>query len=250
MSIVVRDSGDIYFDGTHNVSVMSIFVDSTADLSGLVQYEGIYFQLGSDALDVSTGNKYRMKTDGTWVLQPDNMWQNVYTKAEVDNVVARIDDDIADVENNVSDLSTTVAKIIDTGAKNLCKTESGTGTRFVNIPIVLQPGVYHVYFGGISSNDTDAQTCQFAAFASDNTDASNYLQLQRINGVNGVLTVTKVTSYVRLYASNSYGNSAGDTVSFSNSMICTELDWNISPNYTPYCPTLYELYQMVRGYHP
>lgn len=87
MSIIVRDSGDIYFDGTNNVSVMSIFVDSAADLSGLVQYEDIHFLLGSDALDVSTGNKYRMKSDGTWVLQPDNMWQNVYTKQEIDSMV-------------------------------------------------------------------------------------------------------------------------------------------------------------------
>lgn len=250
MSIVVRDSGDIYFDGTHNVSVMSIFVDSAADLIGLVQYESIYFQLGSDALDVSTGNKYRMKSDGTWVLQPDNMWQNVYTKTEVDDIVTRIDSDITDVENDVSDLHTTVAKIINTGAKNLLQISSSSGTRFVNIPIVLEPGVYHVYFGEISSTDTDAQTCQFAAFASDNSDASNYLQLQRVNGVNGVLTVTKTTSYVRLYASNSYANSAGDTVTFSNAMICTELDWELSPTYAPYCPTLYELYQMVKSYHP
>lgn len=88
MSIIVRDSGDIYFDGTHNVSVMSIFVDSAADLTGLVQYEGIYFQLGSDALDVSTGDKYRMKSDGTWVLQPsDNAWENVYTKTEIDELL-------------------------------------------------------------------------------------------------------------------------------------------------------------------
>lgn len=250
MSIVVRDSGDIYFDGTHNVSVMSIFVDSAADLSGLVQYEGIYFQLGSDALDVSTGNKYRMKTDGTWVLQPDNMWQNVYTKTEVDSIVQDINADITTAESDIAVLHDATERLIDTGAKNLCDTATGTGTRFVNIPIILQPGVYHVYFGGISSSDTDAQTCQFAAFASDNTDASNYLQLQRINGVNGVLTVTAITSYVRLYASSNYGSGAGDTVTFTDMMICTESDWEISQKYVPYCPTLYELYQMVRSYHP
>lgn len=97
MSIIVRDSGDIYFDGTNNVSVMSIFVDSAADLSGLVQYEDIHFLLGSDALDVSTGNKYRMKSDGTWVLQPDNMWQNVYTKQEIDAMITDVDSDISDL---------------------------------------------------------------------------------------------------------------------------------------------------------
>lgn len=110
MSIIVRDSGDIYFDGTNNVSVMSIFVDSAADLSGLVQYEDIHFLLGSDALDVSTGNKYRMKSDGTWVLQPDNMWQNVYTKQEIDAIIASQDAKIYghdSVQVNLSDVTWT-----------------------------------------------------------------------------------------------------------------------------------------------
>lgn len=28
-------------------------------------------------------------------------------------------------------------------------------------------------------------------------------------------------------------------------MICTKADWDISQSYVPYCPTLYELYQMI-----
>ena len=142
-------------------------------------------------------------------------------------------------------ITTAVAKIIDTGAKNLLQTASSSGTRFVNVPVVLEPGTYRVYFGEISSTDTDAQTCQCAAFASDNSDASSYLQLQRVNGVNGILTVTKATSYVRLYASNTYANSAGDTITFSDAMLCKEDDWAISQKYVPYCPTMPELYQMI-----
>lgn len=236
------DSWDVEYNGTENVALFKLVCDSAAELSSLTHYDNIKIQIGSECTDIATGDKY-LKSSTAWVLQPQTMFPNLYTKSEIDTIVNRIDDDI-------SDLHTAVAKIIDTGAKNMMQTASSSGTRFVNVPIVLEPGVYHVYFGGISSNDTDAQTCQFAAFASDNSDASNYLQLQRVNGVNGILTVSKTTSYVRLYASNSYANSAGDTITFSEGMICNENDWSISQKYVPYCPTLADLYAMVRGYHP
>ena len=134
---------------------------------------------------------------------------------------------------------------IDSGAKNLVNATSGSGTRFVNIPVVLQPGTYHILFSDITSTDTDATKCQCAAFDSGNADVSNYLQLGRGSAIDGTLTVTATTAYIRLYASNSYGNSAGDTVDFTDCMICTEADWNISQKYVPYCPTMAELYQMI-----
>lgn len=185
------------------------------------------------------------------------MAQDIGEKAYLSHTAQEIDDaiDALPTKAAVADLTAEVtarektdaalAGQIDGGAKNLLQTASSSGTRFVNVPIVLEPGTYHIYFGEISSTDTDAQTCQCAAFASDNSDASNYLQLQRVNGVNGILTVTKATSYVRLYASNTYANSAGDTITFSDAMLCKEDDWAISQKYVPYCPTMPELYQMI-----
>lgn len=253
MSIIVRDSGDIYFDGTNNVSVMSIYVDSAADLSGLTQYEDIHFQLGSDALDVSTGNKYRMKSDGTWVLQPDNMWQNVYTKTEVDNIVTRIDSDIADVENDVSDLHLALSDVINSGGKNKMPVASGQSTpptRWINVPVVLPPGTYRVSFGTLTSTDTDDQVCQ-ACFLSGTTQVSNWLSFTRGSNVySGICTITADTTIFRLYPAGSYAASEGDTVTFDRCMICDNALWEISPEYTPYCPTLYELYQLVKSYHP
>lgn len=253
MSIIVRDSGDIYFDGTNNVSVMSIFVDSAADLTGLVQYEDIHFQLGSDALDVSTGNKYRMKSDGTWVLQPDNMWQNVYTKSEVDNIVTRIDSDIADAENDVSDLHSALVDVVNSGGKNKMPVASGQSTpptRWVNVPVVLSPGTYRVSFGNLTSTDTDDTVCQ-ACFLSGSTQVSNWLSFERGTNVHsGICTITADTTIFRLYPAGSYASSEGDTVTFDQCMICDNALWEVSPEYTPYCPTLYELYQLVKSYHP
>lgn len=253
MSIIVRDSGDIYFDGTNNVSVMSIFVDSAADLSGLVQYEDVHFLLGSDALDVSTGNKYRMLSNGTWALQPDNMWQNVYTKTEIDNIVTRVDSDIADVENDVSDLHSGLSDVINSGGKNKMPVASGQSTpptRWINVPVVLSPGTYRVSFGNLASTDTDDTVCQ-ACFLSGSTQVSNWLSFERGANVHSdICTITANTTTFRLYPAGSYASSEGDTVTFDQCMICDNSLWEISPEYTPYCPTLYELYQLVKSYHP
>lgn len=226
-----------------------IAADTAADLP--TNTTDLQYILGTFAKTIDTGDLYKINSFGNWILQPsDNQFVNVYTKSEIDDIVQDINADITAAENNIAVLHDVAERLIDTGAKNLCDMATGTGTRFVNIPIVLQPGQYHVYFGTITTTDTDSQTCQFAAFTSDNTDASNYLQLQRISGANGVLTVTAITSYVRLYASNSYANSAGDTVTFTNCMICFENDWMISQKYVPYCPSLYDLYLLVKSYHP
>ena len=42
-------------------------------------------------------------------------------------------------------------------------------------------------------------------------------------------------------------NSAGDTVTFTNAMLCAADDWAISQRYVPYCPSMPELYQMIQN---
>lgn len=69
MAVNLRESHDVSWDGTHNSAIMSVFVDNNTDLIGLSHLGDVYFQLGSDALDVSTGYTYRMKSDYTWILQ-------------------------------------------------------------------------------------------------------------------------------------------------------------------------------------
>lgn len=226
--------------------VYTLLCDTVSDLpSGT--YDGVSITQGWTAKIIENGATYLSNSSGAWILQPSQQSQiilpDVYDKTETDNLLAPIIDDITDIQDVDTRQDGVLEDLINTGAKNLLQTNASSGTRFVNIPVVLQPGVYHIYFGEITSTDTDAQTCQFAAFASDNSDASNYLQLQRVNGVNGVLTVTKTTSYVRLYASNTYANSTGDTVTFSDAMLCTEDAWKLSQDYIPYCPTLQEVYE-------
>lgn len=47
------------------------------------------FTIGSVCDIIANGDKYMMNSSGTWVLQPSGqMWVNVYTKSEIDNLIS------------------------------------------------------------------------------------------------------------------------------------------------------------------
>lgn len=160
---------------------------------------------------------------------------------------------LPEIHENQSKNTAALINLVDTGSKNLMPTPDGQSTpptRWINIPIVLQPGTYRVFFGDLQSDDTDDTRCQ-AMFLAGSTQVSNWLTFERgTNVFSGVCTITAETATFRLYPSTSYASSAGDTVTFTNCMICKESDWQISQEYVPYCPTLPELYALIKSYHP
>lgn len=88
MSVGLKQSYDVEYNGTANVARMDLFVDTAADLTGLTSFDSITLLQGSTAKDISTGDEYMMKTDGTWVKQPSQSASgNVYTKAEIDSML-------------------------------------------------------------------------------------------------------------------------------------------------------------------
>lgn len=254
MSYLVRE---VYHESVNRTTLVKerlalIIADDAASLPADTS-EMIYV-MGSEALTIDTGNKYIKNSSGNWVLQPSsNVWQNVYTKTEVDNIVTRVDSDIADIENDVSDLHSGLSDVINSGGKNKMPVASGQSTpptRWINVPVVLPPGTYRVSFGTLTSTDTDDQVCQ-ACFLSGSTQVSNWLSFERGTNVHSsICTITANTTTFRLYPAGSYASSEGDTVTFDQCMICDNMLWEISPEYVPYCPTLYELYQLVKSYHP
>lgn len=248
--------------GSDNAAEIRIICDTQADLpSGLYFVSGWEAQLGSTAHVVSDSTNWEMQSDGTWVQAAAAGMGNYYTKSETDALLQPISDaaDAAqqaadDAQDDIDDVkSGSLTELINTGGKNRCPTSGGSNvlpTRWLQIPIVLDPGQYVVKIGSLSSDDTDAGTCQFVCFASDNTVASNYLYLSRGSDVSGNITISNQTAYLRLYPSDSYAHSENDTVTASDIMICSKSDYDISPDYVPYCPTLAELYALVRSYHP
>lgn len=254
MSYLVRE---VYHESVNRTTLVKerlafIIADDASSLP--VDTADMVYVMGSEALTIDTGDKYIKNSSGSWILQPSsNVWQNVYTKTEVDDIVTRIDSDITDVENDVSELHSALVDVVNSGGKNKMPVASGQSTpptRWVNVPVVLPPGTYRVSFGTLTSTDTDDQVCQ-ACFLSGPTQVSNWISFERGTNVHsGICTITSDTTTFRLYPAGSYASSEGDTVTFDQCMICDNALWEVSPEYTPYCPTLYELYQLVKSYHP
>ena len=248
--------------GSDNAAEIHIICDTQADLpSGLTFVTGWEAQLGSKAHVVSDSTDWEMKSDGTWIQAASPGLGNYYTKTETDDLLQPISDAADDAQRTADDAQSDITavktgyltELINSGGKNRCPVNSGSNTlptRWLQIPITLQPGSYKVYFGDLSSTDTDASTCQMVGFDSANAQATNYIYPARGTDITADLTVTAETSYIRIYASDSYAHSENDTLTVTDLMICSAADFEISPVYVPYCPTLAELYALVRSYHP
>ena len=88
MSVSLKESYDIAYDGSENAARMDLFIDTSADLAGLTHFDSIKLLQGSTVEDISTGDKYMMQTGGTWVLQPSAQYPNAYTKAQTDGLLS------------------------------------------------------------------------------------------------------------------------------------------------------------------
>lgn len=110
MSVSLKQSYDIEYNGTANVSRMDLFVDTAADLSGLTTFDSITLLQGSTAEDISTGDVYMMQTGGTWVKQPtSNITINVPDYDALENDVQQLQSDTSDISDRVTAIETTKA---------------------------------------------------------------------------------------------------------------------------------------------
>lgn len=60
--------------------------DTAAELPAITQYSGYELLMGSRFDDLSTGDTYKMQSDGTWVRQPLAQ-SDTYTTTQIDNLV-------------------------------------------------------------------------------------------------------------------------------------------------------------------
>lgn len=250
-----------HYERTQIVYV-EIDVDSEADLPAMpfrnitTGYEQgtITYATGSKAHAIAESTDWQINSSGQWIQQTPAGLANVYTKAQTDALIAAVQADATAAQQLAAQIrDQLVVPLINTGGKNKCPVNSGSNTlptRWLQISITLAPGSYKIYFGSITSTDTDAATCQVVCFDSNNAQASNYAYPARGSDIAADLNVTADTAYLRIYASDSYARSENDTVSVSDLMICTAADYAASNQYESYCPTLHELYDLVKSYHP
>ena len=146
---------------------------------------------------------------------------------------------------------TNISSLYNSGQKNHLSINTATYTasgsnRALKIPVDSISGTIHIYFSEITSTDTDDTTC--AVLLVDSND--NTIQtIQFGRGANKDVSVyvgsTAVAS-VSIYPASDWTNSANDTVSITNGMICTQEAWGATGGtFEPYAMSNAELTSML-----
>ena len=101
MSYLIQDIMAEYTDRQTGVRQVRVYIvaDSFSDLPS--NTANLTYLLGSYAKTVDTGDEYYIDSNGTWVLQPSGEFKNVYTKSEVDDIIAGVNGDIQDVQDDL-----------------------------------------------------------------------------------------------------------------------------------------------------
>ena len=163
----------------------------------------------------------------TQLMNALNGGLNAVTSADLlaEQVARQHEDDI--ITDAVIEIITSSGQhnIIESGKQN------GTGTRYANITQTFPVGQYTLYFGSITSNDTDAQTCQIGAFTSGNVAAATLVQCERGTDKTVILNITSEAAYIRVYASDTHAHGADDTITFQNAMLCKKVYYDLDPQY-------------------
>ena len=267
------------YSGTKLVQkgVIACECDTFSDLPAMLykddQTASFTLEMGSLAHVIETNKQYQMQSDGTWVEQIPEASNYFYTKTEIDDMVSDINDDIQSVEDDVTALQTQQGKditmidnLINEAGKqriNLTATtqtidtvtltqeadgtytisSSGPTTQQVVFTLgtaLLHTGVQYI-ISGISGGSNTTYFLNYTQ--SSATGTSN----QNIYAGGYSITVGEVerTSEVKLYIRS------GQEINTTISPMISEKRWyDYDPSFTTYVPTLKDLYDMVKSYHP
>ena len=233
--------------------VYSLLCDTAADLPASItgtDYDGAITQ-GCTAKVISDGSTYTANSSGTWVLQPTSSMTinlpDVYSEAEVDALLAPMQDDI-DATNAA------LPNLVDAGGKNtLILTDTSNQTSATVTCTYNGDGTYT-----ISGTSTAAGYFYLARTSSNPVFASGSVITGCTGGGSNTykLAIAGTTLYQYedpLYLTSDVSGSLifsfASGLTFNDlilrPMVCTKANYDISTEFVPYCPTLYELYQMI-----
>lgn len=124
MSVYLKNSYDIEYDGTYNACRMDLYVDTSADLVVLAFFDGIRLLPGSTAHDIATGDIYMLNGSGSWIKQPSSDINiNIPDYDQLENDVEQLQNDTTDISDRVTAIETTKA-----GLKFIPETSSPSQT--------------------------------------------------------------------------------------------------------------------------
>lgn len=262
--ISVKNSYEIAYNGTENECRFELYADTAADLQDLTHIDGIKIQMGSECTDIATGDNYILNGLGAWILQPsDRAFSNVYTKSETDTLLLPLQNGLI-----------VTSDLIDSGAKNRMKL-TGTDVTGYGIACTFDQLAGTIHLDGINSDKKctgnfniqaadsralgliEGKTYRFTCdgYATSNDDIGLYVYTA------GATPLTQFDCFTNNVAAwnPAWEQASGFRLFIRQGtvvnnvtlrpMICAESDYQVSPNFEPYTPTLRELYEMVRGYH-
>lgn len=144
------------------------------------------------------------------------------------------------VEQRVQTNENNISLLYNSGQKNHMTINTATYTasgsnRALKIPVDSISGTIHIYFGEITSTDTDDTTCG-VLLVDSNDNTIQTIQFGR--GTNKDVSVyvgNTAVAGVSIYPATNWTNSADDTVSITNGMICSQEAWGATGgSYEPY----------------
>ena len=70
--------------------VAQIEADQQTDLPGISDFAGYTLQKGSEAHVIEGNKKYMLNSSGSWIIQDDSPFSDVYTKTEIDTMLSNL----------------------------------------------------------------------------------------------------------------------------------------------------------------
>lgn len=248
---------------THVIVYMEC--DSLSDLpASPTAISGLTLEISSRAHIIEDNTRYCMQADGTWRLQDQSPFSDVYTKSEVDSLLTPITDDITTLYTAVSDIRSNIAELINAGAKNRLNvfqtasqtinnvvwtinadgTVTANGLASANSFLYLIPNNTNITFG----EETHISGCPSGGSASTyeiqvaQTGGTTYHDY----GDGEYIPYDYVYRYFVCCVRNGY---TANNLIF-RPMICDSWKYVLTPVFVPYSPTNAEIMSIIRGYHP
>lgn len=169
-----------------------------------------------------------------------------------EQAISQINTDMEiNIEPDISTLKESLRRLLDTGAKNMTQYERAGGIRYCDIPVDLEAGTYHMYFGDLVSTDTDGTKCRLEGYLfSEGHDViirptTTPVLMNRGEGANIEFVVNSKTDRLRIWAGEDKDASLEDDVDFEDAMVCLQSDYELTPTFVTFVPTLAALYQRV-----
>lgn len=230
--------------------VAQIECDEYADLPGISDFTGRTLVKGSTAHVIADNTIYELNSAGNWIRQDDAGRFNVYTRAEVD--------DLIDDQNRLLDM------LFRTNCKNLLNVWGQTSQSISGIQWTINNDGT-VRANGLATADSmlyiwrnafPPPTLNFdivISGAPDGASDSTY-DIAYTSSASGTIAITSTREIARSIALTTTRLAlrvrSGQNVDILfKPMVIRKDIYTVSPSFEPYAPSNAELYQLIRSYH-